>query len=59
MDQLVTRVRPHVPALLERDGNETVTRVQVREILRNEGLKGGRNERLGLVLHELRTETTI
>ncbi|MFD7121852.1 hypothetical protein [Streptomyces sp. NPDC059883] len=59
VDQLVTRVRPHVPALLERDGNETVTRVQVREILRNEGLKGGRNERLGLVLHELRTETTI
>ncbi|MFE4613861.1 hypothetical protein ACFRK5_36795 [Streptomyces niveus] len=59
MGQLVTRGRPHVPALLERDGNETVTRVQLREILRQEGLKTGRNERLGLVLQELRTETAI
>ncbi|WP_329077055.1 hypothetical protein [Streptomyces niveus] len=58
VEQLVTRVRPHVPALLERDGNETVTRVQLREILRNEGLRGGRNDRLGLVLQELRTEST-
>ncbi|MEV0774957.1 hypothetical protein [Streptomyces sp. NPDC050428] len=58
VEQLVTRVRPHVPALLERDGNETVTRVQLREILRHEGLKGGRNDRLGLVLQNLRTETT-
>lgn len=57
MNQLVARVRPLVPALLERDGNETVTRVQLREILRHEGLKGGRNDRLGLVLQELRTET--
>ncbi|TXL91867.1 hypothetical protein [Streptomyces sp. IB2014 016-6] len=58
VEQLVTRVRPHVPALLERDGNETVSRVQLREILRNEGLRGGRNDRLGLVLMELRTDTT-
>ncbi|MFF2645735.1 hypothetical protein ACFVUB_38590 [Streptomyces niveus] len=58
VEQLVTRVRPHVPALLERDGNETVNRVQLREILRNEGLRGGRNDRLGLVLQELRTKTT-
>ncbi|MFD3484460.1 hypothetical protein [Streptomyces sp. NPDC058665] len=57
VEQLVTRVRPHVPALLERDGNETVNRVQLREILRQEGLRGGRNDRLGLVLQELRTET--
>ncbi|MFE9513738.1 hypothetical protein ACFYNU_26035 [Streptomyces sp. NPDC006643] len=56
MEELVTRVRPHVPALLERDGNETVSRVQLREILRHEGLKGGRNDRLGLVLQQLRTE---
>ncbi|WP_326611203.1 hypothetical protein OG949_17800 [Streptomyces scopuliridis] len=56
--QLVTRVLPHVPALLERDGNQAVTRVQLREILRNEGLRGGRNDRLGLVLQELRTRTT-
>ncbi|WP_031230255.1 hypothetical protein [Streptomyces niveus] len=58
VEQLVTRVRPHVPALLERDGNETVNRVQLREILRQEGLTGGRNDRLGLVLMELRDTTT-
>ncbi|MEV4994125.1 hypothetical protein [Streptomyces niveus] len=59
MGQLVTRGQRHVPALLERDGNETVNRVQLSEILRQEGLKTGRNERLGLVLQELRTETAI
>ncbi|MEU6245701.1 hypothetical protein ABZ846_31665, partial [Streptomyces sp. NPDC047024] len=56
--QLVQQVRPHVPALLDRDGNESVTRVQLREILRREGLKGGRNDRLSLVLQELRSEGT-
>ncbi|MGW4199051.1 hypothetical protein [Streptomyces sp. NPDC005004] len=56
--QLVQQVRPHVPALLDRDGNESVTRVQLREILRREGLKGGRNDRLSLVLQELRSEDT-
>ncbi|CAL9361894.1 hypothetical protein SUDANB105_00684 [Streptomyces sp. enrichment culture] len=55
IDQLVEQVRPHVPALLERDGNEAVTRVQLREILRREGLKGGRNDRLSLVLQRLRS----
>ncbi|MEU9291089.1 hypothetical protein AB0D57_42350 [Streptomyces sp. NPDC048275] len=55
VDQLVEQVRPHVPALLERDGNESVTRVQLREILRREGLPGGRNDRLSLVLQELRS----
>ncbi|MGW2685706.1 hypothetical protein ACWC6I_21445, partial [Streptomyces sp. NPDC001414] len=58
VDQLVQQVRPHVPALLERDGNEAVTRVQLREILRREGLKGGRNDRLSLVLQQLRSEDT-
>ncbi|MFK4688239.1 hypothetical protein [Streptomyces pristinaespiralis] len=58
MDQLVQQVRPHVPALLERDGNETVNRVQLREILRREGLQGGRNERLSFVLAALRSEAT-
>ncbi|MER5347623.1 hypothetical protein ABT030_46665 [Streptomyces mirabilis] len=58
MDQLVEQVRPHVPALLERDGNESVTRVQLREILRREGLPGGRNDRLSLVLQELRSGDT-
>ncbi|MEV7242739.1 hypothetical protein AB0N92_16020 [Streptomyces sp. NPDC093248] len=56
VDQLVQEVRPHVPALLERDGNESVTRVQLREILRREGLKGGRNDRLSLVLQQLRSD---
>ncbi|WP_434595871.1 hypothetical protein [Streptomyces sp. A5-4] len=54
VDQLTQQVRPHVPALLARDGNEAITRVQLREILRREGLKGGRNERLSLVLQQLR-----
>ncbi|MEU6086976.1 hypothetical protein ABZ865_09200 [Streptomyces sp. NPDC047085] len=58
VDQLVQQVRPHVSALLERDGNESVTRVQLREILRREGLKGGRNDRLSLVLQELRSDAT-
>ncbi|MET8590491.1 hypothetical protein [Streptomyces sp. NPDC005078] len=58
VDQLVQQVRPHVPALLARDGNESVTRVQLREILRREGLKGGRNDRLSLVLQELRSDDT-
>ncbi|AXG80821.1 hypothetical protein [Streptomyces paludis] len=57
-DQLVQQIRPHVPALLARDGNESVTRVQLREILRREGLKGGRNDRLSLVLAQLRNNDT-
>ncbi|MEJ8639047.1 hypothetical protein [Streptomyces sp. MS2.AVA.5] len=56
--QLVQQVRPHVPALLARDGNAAITRVQLREILRREGLKGGRNDRLSLVLQELRSDDT-
>ncbi|MFD5111753.1 hypothetical protein ACFWNG_05465 [Streptomyces sp. NPDC058391] len=56
VEHLVEQVRPHVPALLARDGNEAVTRVQLREILRREGLKGGRNDRLSLVLQQLRSE---
>ncbi|MHC5701985.1 ICP22 family protein [Streptomyces tirandamycinicus] len=58
VDQLVQQVRPHVPALLARDGNESVTRVQLREILRREGLRGGRNDRLSLVLQQLRSDDT-
>ncbi|WP_044378733.1 membrane protein [Streptomyces noursei] len=56
VEQLVQQVRPYVPSLLERDGNVAVTRVQLREILRREGLKGARNERLTLVLQQLRSE---
>jgi hypothetical protein len=54
--QLVQEVRPHVPALLERDGNGAITRVQLREIIRRQGLTGVGNDRLGLVLQELRNE---
>lgn len=54
--QLVREVRPHVPALLERDGNGAITRVQLREIIRREGLVGVGNDRLGLVLQELRSD---
>ncbi|MEU6814013.1 hypothetical protein [Streptomyces sp. NPDC046860] len=56
MDQLVEQVLPHIPALLKRDGNASLTRVQLREILRREDLKGGRNERLSLVLAKLRDD---
>ncbi|QNA72071.1 hypothetical protein C8250_009275 [Streptomyces sp. So13.3] len=56
VDQLTQQIRPHVPALLARDGNEAVTRVQLREILRREGLTGGRNDRLSLVLQHLRND---
>ncbi|CAL9585661.1 hypothetical protein SUDANB106_05136 [Streptomyces sp. enrichment culture] len=58
VEDLVKQVRPHVPALLARDGNAAITRVQLREILRREGLKGGRNDRLSLVLAQLRSETS-
>ncbi|MGW3692399.1 hypothetical protein ACWD6U_00720 [Streptomyces sp. NPDC005149] len=54
--QLVREVRPHVPGLLERDGNASVTRVQLREIIRREGLTGCRNDRITLVLQELRSD---
>ncbi|MER7728587.1 hypothetical protein [Streptomyces sp. NPDC096323] len=56
--QLVRTVRPHVSGLLARDGNESVTRVQLREIIRREGLTGCRNDRITLVLQELRSDDT-
>ncbi|MFE7866005.1 hypothetical protein ACFU7C_23475, partial [Streptomyces bacillaris] len=56
VEEMVERVRPHVPELLERDGNESVTRSQLREILRALNLPGGRNERLTPVLQRLRDE---
>lgn len=58
VEDLIEQVRPHIPALLDRDGNVAVTRVQLREILRNKGLKGGRNDRLSLVLQQLRSDET-
>ncbi|WP_406439004.1 hypothetical protein OHB14_51780 [Streptomyces sp. NBC_01613] len=56
VEEMVERVRPHVPALLKRDGNESLTRVQLREILRGQQIRGGRNERLTPVLQRLRDE---
>ncbi|MFF4031621.1 hypothetical protein ACFYZ2_18035 [Streptomyces sviceus] len=56
VEEMVERVRPHVPALLERDGNVSLTRVQLREILRSQQIRGGRNERLTPVLQRLRDE---
>ncbi|MGW5868324.1 hypothetical protein ACWFRJ_39965, partial [Streptomyces sp. NPDC055239] len=55
---LIREVRPHVPALLDRDGNEAITRVQLREIIRREDLAGCRNDRISLVLQELRSDET-
>ncbi|AKN73685.1 membrane protein [Streptomyces sp. PBH53] len=56
VDQLVELIRPHVPALLDRDGNDTVTRVQLRKILRDQNLPGIRNDRMSLVLAALRSQ---
>lgn len=50
-------VRPHIPALLERDGTEVITRPQLREILRTLNLAGGRNENITRLLQLLRSET--
>ncbi|MDG5808530.1 hypothetical protein P9869_38980 [Streptomyces ossamyceticus] len=55
VDQLVTQLRPHVPRLLERDGNAEVTRTQLREIMRAHNI-GIRNDRLTPVLERLRRE---
>ncbi|MET8683641.1 hypothetical protein ABZV77_05440, partial [Streptomyces sp. NPDC004732] len=54
--QLVKLVRPHVTAKLERDGNASINRPQLREIYRDLGLPGGRNESLTPVLERLRAE---
>ncbi|BCM65694.1 hypothetical protein EASAB2608_01028 [Streptomyces sp. EAS-AB2608] len=56
VNQLVELIRPHVPALLDRDGNDTVTRVQLRKILRDQNLPGIRNDRMSLVLAALRSQ---
>ncbi|MEU9397682.1 hypothetical protein AB0D86_47905 [Streptomyces sp. NPDC048324] len=56
VEELVAQLRPHVPALLERDGNAEVTRTQLREIMRAHDI-GIRNDRLTPVLDRLRRET--
>jgi hypothetical protein len=45
-----------VPAVLERDGNSAITRIQLREIMRSQRI-AIRNDRLSPVLQRLRTET--
>ncbi|MCZ0978678.1 hypothetical protein O1L60_03955 [Streptomyces diastatochromogenes] len=52
--EIVSLVRPHVPGALARDGNEAVTRVQIRQIMRDHKIPI-RNERLTPVLALLRT----
>ncbi|MFI9829682.1 hypothetical protein ACIHIX_18555 [Streptomyces sp. NPDC051913] len=56
VEERVKIVRPHVPEKLERDGNASITRPQLREIYRDLGLPGGRNESLTPVLERLRAE---
>ncbi|WP_434096344.1 DUF2637 domain-containing protein [Streptomyces mobaraensis] len=55
-DEIVQRLRPHVPAVLKRDGNGEVTRVQLRQIMRAQNI-AIRNDRLTPVLQRLRSET--
>ncbi|MFJ8676268.1 DUF2637 domain-containing protein [Streptomyces sp. NPDC093589] len=55
-DEIVERIRPHVPAALQRDKNSEVTRVQLREIMRAQRISI-RNDRLSPVLQRLRSET--
>ncbi|MBV9024176.1 MAG: hypothetical protein JO362_10375 [Streptomycetaceae bacterium] len=55
-DEIVARIRPHVPAVLERDKNSDITRVQLREIMRAQRISI-RNDRLSPVLQRLRSET--
>ncbi|MCG7207350.1 hypothetical protein [Streptomyces arenae] len=56
LDETAELVRPHIPALLERDGNAVITRPQLREILRSLNLAGGRNENITRLLQLLRDE---
>ena len=53
-DEIVDLIRPHVPDALARDGNEAVTRVQLRGIMREHEIPI-RNERLTPILARLRT----
>ncbi|WP_435217103.1 hypothetical protein [Streptomyces sp. bgisy034] len=56
LEETAELVRPHLPALLERDGNAVITRPQLREILRSLNLAGGRNENITRLLQLLRDE---
>lgn len=56
-DEIVDLLRPHVRTALERDGNQAVTRVQLRAIMRDQQVPI-RNDRLTPVLARLRTDHT-
>lgn len=56
-DEIVDLLRPHVRTALERDGNEAVTRVQLRAIMRDQQVPI-RNDRLSPVLARLRDDNT-
>lgn len=56
-DEIVDRLRPHVRSALDRDGNESVTRVQLRAIMRAQQIPI-RNDRLTPVLARLRDNNT-
>ncbi len=56
-DEIVDLLRPHVRTALERDGNEAVTRVQLRAIMRDQQVPI-RNDRLTPVLARLRDDNT-
>lgn len=56
-DEIVDRLRSHVRSALERDGNESVTRVQLRAIMRAQQIPI-RNDRLTPVLARLREDNT-
>lgn len=56
-DEIVDRLRPHVRHALDRDGNEAVTRVQLRAIMRAQQIPI-RNDRLTPVLARLRDDNT-
>ncbi|MFI1013058.1 DUF2637 domain-containing protein [Streptomyces sp. NPDC020965] len=55
-DDIVALIHPYVPTVLERDGNEAITRVQLREIMRDQRISI-RNENLSPVLQRLRSTT--
>ncbi|MEU3188814.1 DUF2637 domain-containing protein [Streptomyces sp. NPDC006923] len=55
-DEIVARISPLVPKVLARSGNESITRVQLRQIMRDQQISI-RNENLTPVLRRLRSES--
>lgn len=55
-EEVVALVLPHLPAVLEQDGNRQITRAQLRRIMRAHEIPLG-NEHMGPVLTRLRAAT--